>query len=239
MEKPTKDALLAKDNPYKRNSFIQENKEFIRKHSSNVCKRNLDWSNDDELSIALMAFNEAIDKFNKESNYSFLAFAKIVIQRRLIDHFRKESKHINLSLDNNKKEKEIKDFINYETSESIKDYKIKEDKKDLAFEIELYKKILKDYDLTIEDLTSNSPTHKNTRNNLMDLAYTISKEKQLVSKILDNGRIPIKYICDIYGTKKRFLERWRKYLIALILVLTHKDLVNFKYYIFSERGFFK
>ncbi|MEW6448710.1 MAG: sigma factor, partial [Bacillota bacterium] len=42
----------------------------------------------DELSVAWLALNEAIDQFRPGSGTSFLAFAKVVIRRRLVDYFR-------------------------------------------------------------------------------------------------------------------------------------------------------
>jgi len=46
---------------------------------------------DDEVSVGLMAFNEAMDCFDTTKNISFISFAETVIKRRLIDYFRKES----------------------------------------------------------------------------------------------------------------------------------------------------
>jgi RNA polymerase sigma factor len=42
----------------------------------------------DEFSIGLQAFNEAIDCFDETKNVSFLYFAGLVINRRLIDYIR-------------------------------------------------------------------------------------------------------------------------------------------------------
>ncbi len=51
----------------------------------------MEYGIDEELSIALMAFNEAIDGYDT-SKGSFLSFAKLVINRRLIDYLRKKTK---------------------------------------------------------------------------------------------------------------------------------------------------
>lgn len=45
-------------------NFIRAHKAFITKVSSKICSRYLTWDKDDELSIALIAFNEAIDNFD-------------------------------------------------------------------------------------------------------------------------------------------------------------------------------
>ncbi|HHU69095.1 MAG TPA: RNA polymerase sigma-I factor, partial [Thermoanaerobacterales bacterium] len=99
MDKTSELALQSKNNPYVRNSFIHENREFILQFSSFVCKRQLDWTNDDELSVAIIAFNEAIDSYNISLGKDFINYAKIVIKNRLIDYFRKESKHRYVPID--------------------------------------------------------------------------------------------------------------------------------------------
>lgn len=72
-----------------RNTFIEENKNKIYRYTCFVCKRILKWENDDELSIALIAFNNAIDSFDSGN---FNSYAKILIRNKLIDYFRKIQK---------------------------------------------------------------------------------------------------------------------------------------------------
>ena len=47
---------------------------------------------DDEASIAMIAFNEAIDAYDDSAGASFLSFAEIVIKRRMVDYFRRKTK---------------------------------------------------------------------------------------------------------------------------------------------------
>jgi DNA-directed RNA polymerase specialized sigma subunit len=60
-----------------REKLIQEHRDFIAGTSSKICRRYLVWDNDDELSIALLAFNEAAKKiisvhyFNVKVNLAF------------------------------------------------------------------------------------------------------------------------------------------------------------------------
>jgi len=58
----------------------------------NLCKRPLEWGQKDELSIALIAFNSAIDSYDARKQVPFLPYAKVVIQNRLKDFFRKSSR---------------------------------------------------------------------------------------------------------------------------------------------------
>jgi len=110
--------LAKKGNLLIREEFIQNHKPFIVKTSSELCKRYLTWGHDEELSIALVAFNEAIDCYKPDERASFHCFSKTVIKRRLIDYFRKESKHQALSLTPLEADKD--DFYDYESALSFK-----------------------------------------------------------------------------------------------------------------------
>ena len=74
-----------------RNDIIHSYKPFIAKTASTVCNRYITES-DDEFSIGMIAFNEAIDKYSSEKGSSLIAFAEIIIKRRVIDYLRSQSK---------------------------------------------------------------------------------------------------------------------------------------------------
>lgn len=73
-------------------AFIVQYQPFIRKSISSVCRRYIT-EQDDEYSIGLFAFNEAIEQYSYKKGKSFLAFANLLIKRDVIDYIRKESKH--------------------------------------------------------------------------------------------------------------------------------------------------
>ena len=55
---------------------------FIAKTVSEVCKRFINPKRDDEFSIGLFAFNEALFLYAKNKGSSFLSFAKLIIKRK-------------------------------------------------------------------------------------------------------------------------------------------------------------
>ena len=62
------------------NELIKDYMAFIVKTISSITGRYVSIENDDELSIALIAFKEAVDKY-EESRRSFSCFAKLVITK--------------------------------------------------------------------------------------------------------------------------------------------------------------
>lgn len=198
-----------------RNEFININKTFIHRYASTVCKRYLSWENDDELSVALMAFNTAIDSF-QEGNFEY--YCKMLIKRRLIDYFRKNSRNevpIDASV--------IQNTLQYENNI--------DEQLDRTHQISIFKDVLMQFDISIGDLASNSPKHRDTREKLINTAMEVSIEKEIVNKLLRNNLLPIKEILSIADISRRMLEEWRKYIIALIIIFSDKRLESIRDFI--------
>lgn len=81
----------AKEDAQLRERFIEGHETFILRSAGKVCHRHVTTS-DDEWSIALSAFNEAIDGYD-EAKGSFEGFAYTVISRRLTDELRRQYRH--------------------------------------------------------------------------------------------------------------------------------------------------
>ncbi len=75
-----------------RERVLQDYRPFFLRVASSSCRKYLVLGRDDEASIAMIAFNEAIDSYNSEGGASFLSFAEIVIKRRMVDFFRRQSR---------------------------------------------------------------------------------------------------------------------------------------------------
>lgn len=67
-----------------REEIIRRHRLFIIRVAAAFCKRQIVW-NDDEASIALIAFNEALDVFDAGRGIPFPAFARLVIRSRIAD----------------------------------------------------------------------------------------------------------------------------------------------------------
>ncbi|GAB6155933.1 RNA polymerase sigma-I factor [Desulfosporosinus burensis] len=219
--------LLAKEgNELIREEFIQNHKPFIIKISSNICKRYLTWGHDDELSIALVAFNEAIDSFKPNDGASFYGFAKTVITRRLIDYFRKESKHQALSL--TPPEADNNDLNDYDSASSFELYKEEEQKNDFAETIKNYTIILAEFGITLEDLVEVSPKHRDSKATLWRVAQELCAHPNLLKHLTKTKLLPLKELELLTGVKRKVLERGRKYLIATALILSDPELESLK-----------
>lgn len=208
-----------------REKFIQKHKPFIAKVSSAICHRYLSWENDDELSIALLAFNEAIDYFNSQKGASFSGFAQTVIKRRLIDFFRQESKQqASFSpMDANNPE-----LNRYDMDAAQEQYREDRQKADFAEVVELYIQALLEYDLALEDLVKVSPKHRDSKQTLIRASHELSNQPILLEYLKGHKMLPLKELENLTGIKRKVLEKGRKYIIATTLILSEPEFYPLK-----------
>ena len=86
-----KAVYAAKEDAQKADDLIRDYIPFIRSEASKTISKPCT-QQDDEFSIAMIAFNEAILGFDK-SRGAFLPYASMLIRNRLIDYHRKNLRH--------------------------------------------------------------------------------------------------------------------------------------------------
>jgi len=216
--------------PHNRSNFIESNKGFIYSTTSKICKRRLIWENDEELSISLIAFNIACDKYD-ETKGNFYGFSKVIIKNALIDFFRKNKTSPNLMFDNNEGN------INYiDEKNSINNYKLQIENKFRVDEINIFSEELLKYKINFNSLINLSPSHKDTRNNLLNVAFLCTMEESILIHLKTKRKLPAKEIIMLTGSNKKFIEKWRVYIISLIIILSNPEYVYLKSYLNIKEG---
>lgn len=82
----------AKENVRAADDLIRSYLPFIKAETAKFLKRPPIEGQDDELSIAMMAFHEAIGGYSRTRG-SFLKYAAMLIRSRLVDYSRREQRH--------------------------------------------------------------------------------------------------------------------------------------------------
>lgn len=211
---------IQQGDPLLRNRVIADYKPFIARATSRFCKRYINPDSDDEFSIALHAFNEAINQFSITAGGSFLGFAQTVIRRRLIDHVRKEQRHLNnIPFSAFDVVDEDNHIINpVETSQAIARYEDELESEDRQGEImDLNEELLK-YGVSFQELVKISPKHADSRELLFSIGQTLASNEKLMSMLRKNKKLPIKQLEPLVTVSRKTLERNRKYIITLALI---------------------
>lgn len=223
-------ALIQQGDSSLLNEVIEAYKPFIAKTVSSVCKRYI-YETDDEFSIGLIAFNEAIEKYSAERGSSLLNFSEIIIKRRVIDYIRKQTKNQHISMDiTNQPNEEESPGAAIVNELSLEDYQKKNDEQLRKEEVLQFQRLLTAFDLSLSDLVENSPRHADARINAILVAKKLVEHEELKELLLEKKRLPIKQLEKMVNVSRKTIERNRKYIIAIALILSG-DYVYMKDYI--------
>jgi RNA polymerase sigma factor len=200
------------------NFLLKNYQPFIAKCVSEVCKRYIDPERDDEFSIGLSAFNEAIRLFSKDRGSSFLTFANLVIKRKVIDYIRSQNKYpISISLDETYDAEKMENPTEIEAVNDI--YQLEQESWFRRQEILEFKEKLATYKLTLLELSEVAPKHRDARDSAVKVARILRDNPKLSDFVEQKKKLPIKELAKIVDVSKKTLERNRKFILAIFIVL--------------------
>ncbi|NLM43982.1 MAG: RNA polymerase sigma-I factor [Clostridiales bacterium] len=206
-----------------RNKLIRDYKPFIINIVSREIGRFVPEGDSDELSIGLLAFNEAIDRYDVERSKSFLTFAERVIKNRLIDFYRKEKKNgdtVPISYLNQLYESE-----NIE-ERFFADYS-QQDRQDVSEEMEDFINKLLSFGISLEELVDSSPKHIDARINAVRIASQIVENEILIKRIMNEKKIPVSDIVKQFNVSRKVIHKNKKFIIAVCLILmSNNDIIK-------------
>ncbi|MFZ5986508.1 MAG: RNA polymerase sigma-I factor [Bacillota bacterium] len=221
---------IKEGNQLLRDEFISNYKPFIAKVTSNALGMYIDSKNSDEFSIALSAFNEAIDKYDLSRNYNFFLFSEQVIKRRLIDYHRrnKNSKELPFSYFGDSTDFNEK-YLLFDSYFSFEDVETKD-------EIISFNKKLLEFGITLTDLVLNVPKHKDSRKLCIGIARTLADDDRLFNELIKNKSIPRSELVKKAKVHSRTIGNNRKYIIALCLILRSNLNLSKRYLDYAMEG---
>jgi len=206
-------------------TFIKEYEVFIL-HTAHKASGVYVTKRDDQWSVSLSAFHEAINSYDYDKG-SFFSFAETVIRRRIYDHRRKQFKYSrevpidSYTLDNDSEED---DHVKHEVVTKL----VMNQKDDAKFEIDAITQTLKEYGFSFFDLVSVSPKASKTKSVCAKSIVYLSKNPLLINEMRRTKSLPLKIIEKNLNLPRKILERHRKYIIAGV------EIINGDYPILSE-----
>ena len=215
-----------------REAFLTEYHTFIHHVASKACFHSLEWGRDDELSEALIAFNEAIDLFVTDKGVPFLAYARVLMKRRLIDYYRKNRLRQAISLDQEDIGRGIDIYL------GLDEFREQEQDRERAEEIQQFSRALASFQLTYQNLVEVSPKHRDSRETLLRAARELAFDSELWPQVERSGKVPMQALALKTQIHPKVLERGRKYILAVALLMANQhDYVYLREYVLTrERG---
>jgi RNA polymerase sigma factor len=231
-------AVEAKNDTSLQEKLIKQHEFYILKSASKVCHRYITKS-DDEWSISLFAFTQAIEGYQLDKG-SFLKFAELVIQRRLIDYIKSQGKYnIEVSVDplvfDAPPEEETEDIqIRMAVAEQVS----KQDHGDLKLEITEANKVFSNYGFSFFELSECSPHAAKTKKACAKAVNYMLQNPLLINDLRSTKQLSLKLIEKNAQVPRKILERHRKYIIAAIEILSggYPNLAEYLRYIREEKG---
>ena len=224
---PEELVLAAKTDEQCLNELITGSKQWILRCASQAARRYISDS-DDEWSVALMAFHEAVQRYDGEKG-SFRGLAGVVIRRRVLDYLRAEGRHLSETavtpgaFDGELTEEEA-GGVNLRVQQQVALSSLAEAAADDSArrareEIGEMQNILKQYGFSFFDLAEASPKAEKTKRSCGQAVRTLVAAAALMALMRLKRLLPIKELTEQSGVVRKILERHRKYIIAAAEIL--------------------
>ena len=208
----------AKEDNDKADELIRQYIPFIRAEGSKFMGR-LCTEQDDEFSIAMIAFHEAILGYSRDRG-AFLNYAAMLIRNRLIDEYRKEKRHQgHVSLDAQTEEDDrtlaeqvADDRDHYEESHNLEA---------TQQEIAELASVMAQFGVTFSDVADQTPKQERTMEACLAAIRYGMANPQLLEELLRTKKLPLSQLVKGSGGERKTLERHRKYILAMLLIQTN------------------
>lgn len=209
--------LAARNDPIAINDIIKEYLPFIASVTSKVCKRQVEYGVDDELSIAMLGFHDAAATYAANRG-AFLKYASVVMSNRVVDYLRKESKHrgeISIQQSGDGPDSNLENILSREDGRNA-DIRLatREEISELGEE-------LAGFGITFSDLTTFRPKQERTMNACGKAGGWALQFPDKVAEMKRTKKLPIAHICEHTGLDRKTLDRHRKYIIAVVVIYSN------------------
>jgi RNA polymerase sigma factor len=229
-------AAAAKRSEADMERLIKDFEAFLR---SRVYRHSIhadDTMREDMHSAAMLAFYEAVQKYDAMKGH-FFPFADRVVHTRLIDFARRASRQEDgrtVPL-----EDEDEDQATAQSAAiaeiSISAYDESQRHEQLADEIEQFKAELSTWGLTMASLVKQSPKHSKLREEYRSAIAKIAKVPGIIQTIQLKRYFPVNEVANISGLPRKKVERARNFILASLII----EIGDYEYlleYVGDRRG---
>jgi len=207
------------------NRLVEDYRRFIFACAYKALNRYIT-TDDDEWSIALIAFHEAVKSYDEDKG-EFRTFAGVVIRRRLLDYVRSQRKYKHEtpveSMDGNIEDDEDADPTELEvlrrTAEETGNIPGQNAVKD---EIDAIQGVIQKYGFSFSELAEASPKSIKTKQICRIAVRCILQNEDIYEQMHSSCRLPVKEIQKHAKISRKFIDKFRRYIVAVSEIL-HGD----------------
>ena len=199
-------------------AFVQQYLPFVRAETVRFTRQAIEQGHEDELSIALLAFYEAILSYEKGRG-AFLPYAARAIRNRLIDHFRAERRHrgqVSMQASAGEDGRTLADTLPARDELDASELRLASRQEIAAFGAQL-----EQYGICFTDVADNCPRQQRTLGACRRVLDYARSNPALLDRMVQTGRLPMAELAQGSGVDKKTMERHRRYLFAILLAFTN------------------
>ena len=208
----------AKKDPRKADELIRSYIPFIRSEAAKCISR-VCTEQDDEYSIAMIAFHEAILGYEQERG-AFLGYASMLIKSRIIDYQRRETRHqgqVSIYAESGEDDRTILD----EMADGRDHYEEAVNLEATKQEIAELSAVMGRFGVSFSDVADHSPRQERTLEACTRAVRWAAGDELLLEELLRTGKLPMARLVQGSGAERKTLERHRKYILAMLLIQTN------------------
>lgn len=183
--------------------------QFCLRVIAKTCGKYID-SGDEEAAIIPDVILNVLDKYASDRG-PFMMYLGQAVKNRTIDELRRKKRKPGLVLFRTETEFLATEIETVFFEDIIDDIARKQEIKTLT-------QLLAKFDLTFGMLADGSPRQARTREEAQRAALIIAQDQELSSYLTTKGMLPHKILEEQYHLNRNILDRYRKYIIAAVLI---------------------
>lgn len=207
----------AKSDNKEADALIADYMPFIKAETARFLNRQPE-PEDDELSIAMLGFYEAVRSYSRLRG-AFLKYAATNIKNRLIDNYRREKRNRGqISLNTaDEDQNELIDFVP-DTHDEFEERGVREATKQEIAELSAQ---MTEFGVSMSDIAENSPKQGRTLAACQRAVRYARQNPDVLTEFLRTKRVPLAKLAEGAEVERKTLERHRQYLVAVLLICTN------------------
>lgn len=218
MQTSTQAVRVRTDEPFLER-FIEAHEAFVLRCASRHAGFAVTRS-DDEYSVALLAFYEAIKGYDPASR-PFGAYASLVIGRRLADHYRSQHR---FDAETPLAPQTFDGTVDRESADAAMQQAVTEQMSEAKpvsaqDEIEAANTVFERYGFAFYDLAASSPKSDKTRRSCAAAVGTLLHSPVLFASMQSAHSLPVKALAQQSGVSVHTIARHRNYIVAAALLI--------------------
>lgn len=212
----------AKTDKNRMGSLVSAYMPFIKKCVSLVFFKNEERS--EYVAEAMLGFLQSVNTYRRESG-AFIPYSQTVIRNRLLNAAAKEARVQKFSLPLFSKKPSPDDDSASEHSRgeievAQRAYELTVERENLRHEIAEINAEFSAWDFDITDLVRYRPKQERSRLVCQKIAGAALADSALLAEMKETRKLPVKKLAALSGEAEKAVEKYRRYIIALILIMS-------------------